>query len=39
MEIRTIQSVEDLKGKKVAATIGTDPYIFLLRALNEEGVS
>lgn len=34
-----IQSVSDLKGKKVAATIGTDPYIFLLRALNEEGLS
>lgn len=34
-----IQSVEDLKGKKVAATIGTDPYIFLLRALNEYGLA
>lgn len=34
-----IQHVGDLKGKKVAATIGTDPYIFLLRALNEEGLS
>ncbi|MDZ5713254.1 aliphatic sulfonate ABC transporter substrate-binding protein [Jeotgalibacillus haloalkalitolerans] len=34
-----IQSVEDLKGKKVAATLGTDPYIFLLRALEEAGVS
>ncbi|MGN7300651.1 aliphatic sulfonate ABC transporter substrate-binding protein [Ferdinandcohnia sp. SAFN-114] len=34
-----IQSISDLKGKKVAATIGTDPYIFLLRALNEEGLS
>ncbi|MCC3356392.1 aliphatic sulfonate ABC transporter substrate-binding protein [Bacillus sp. REN16] len=34
-----IQSVSDLKGKKVAATIGTDPYIFLLRALDEEGLS
>ncbi|MEH7379543.1 aliphatic sulfonate ABC transporter substrate-binding protein [Bacillus sp. JJ1533] len=34
-----IQSVSDLKGKKIAATIGTDPYIFLLRALNEEGLS
>ncbi|KAF1049545.1 aliphatic sulfonate ABC transporter substrate-binding protein [Xylophilus sp.] len=28
-----IQSVKDLKGKKVAATKGTDPYLFLLRAL------
>lgn len=34
-----IESVEDLEGKKVAATLGTDPYIFLLRALAEEGVS
>lgn len=34
-----INSVSDLKGKKVAATIGTDPYIFLLRALDEEGLS
>src|SRR5690606_5900218 len=29
-----IQRVEDLKGKKVAATRGTDPHIFLLRALD-----
>jgi sulfonate transport system substrate-binding protein len=35
----SIQKVEDLKGKKVAATYGTDPYIFLLRALNEVGLS
>lgn len=35
----SIQSVKDLKGKKVAATYGTDPYIFLLRALEEEGLS
>src|SRR5699024_10803212 len=34
-----IENVADLKGKKVAATLGTDPYIFLLRALNEAGVS
>src|SRR5699024_10854975 len=34
-----IDSVEDLKGKQVAATLGTDPYIFLLRALNEEDIS
>lgn len=34
-----ITTIEDLKGKKVAATLGTDPYIFLLRSLNEEGVS
>ncbi|HEY4552641.1 MAG TPA: aliphatic sulfonate ABC transporter substrate-binding protein [Bacillaceae bacterium] len=36
---RSIQSVKDLKGKKVAATLGTDPYIFLLRALEEHGVN
>lgn len=34
-----IKKVNDLKGKKVAATLGTDPYIFLLRSLNAEGVS
>lgn len=34
-----IDSVKDLKGKKVAATLGTDPYIFLLRALNTEGLT
>ena len=35
----SITKVEDLKGKKVAATYGTDPYIFLLRALDEVGLS
>lgn len=34
-----INKVTDLKGKKVAATIGTDPYIFLLRALNANNMS
>lgn len=34
----SIASVEDLKGKKIAATLGTDPYIFLLRALDEAGL-
>lgn len=34
-----IESVEDLAGHQVAATSGTDPYIFLLRALNEAGMS
>ncbi|WP_052255081.1 aliphatic sulfonate ABC transporter substrate-binding protein [Salinicoccus sp. YB14-2] len=34
-----VESVGDLKGKKVAATLGTDPYIFLLRAMEEEGLS
>ena len=28
-----IRTLADLKGKKVAATKGTDPYLFLLRAL------
>ena len=35
----SITSVADLKGKKVAATKGTDPYFFLLQALNEAGLS
>ncbi|MBS4220361.1 aliphatic sulfonate ABC transporter substrate-binding protein [Bacillus sp. FJAT-49711] len=35
----TISNVEELKGKKVAATLGTDPYIFLLRALEDNGLS
>ena len=34
-----ITSIEQLKGKKVAATLGTDPYIFLLRSLQEVGLS
>ena len=34
-----IQTVEDLKGKSVAVTRGTDPYIFLLRALANHGLS
>ncbi len=29
-----IQTLADLKGKKIAATKGTDPYLFLLRALH-----
>lgn len=33
-----IKSIRDLKGKKVAATKGTDPYLFLLRALHTEGL-
>jgi sulfonate transport system substrate-binding protein len=31
----TIKKVEDLKGKRVAVTRGTDPHIFLVRALQE----
>lgn len=34
-----ITQVADLRGKKVAATSGTDPYFFLLQALAEAGVS
>lgn len=34
-----ISSVADLAGKKVAVTKGTDPYFFLLQALEEAGVS
>lgn len=33
-----IKSLADLKGKKVAATKGTDPYLFLLRALQTAGL-
>ncbi|OWQ90712.1 ABC transporter substrate-binding protein [Roseateles aquatilis] len=33
-----IRSLADLKGKKVAATKGTDPYLFLLRALHTAGL-
>jgi sulfonate transport system substrate-binding protein len=33
-----IKSIEDLKGRKVAATKGTDPYLFLLRSLNDKGL-
>jgi sulfonate transport system substrate-binding protein len=33
-----IQDVPGLKGKKVAATKGTDPYFFLLQSLNEFGL-
>jgi sulfonate transport system substrate-binding protein len=34
-----IAKVEDLKGKKVAVTPGTDPHVFLLRSLDEVGLS
>ena len=33
-----IKSLADLKGKKVAATKGTDPYLFLLRSLHSAGL-
>ncbi|MCO6051869.1 aliphatic sulfonate ABC transporter substrate-binding protein [Mesorhizobium sp. RP14(2022)] len=35
----TIAKVEDLKGKTVAVTRGTDPHIFLVRALADAGLS
>ncbi|MDO9442999.1 MAG: aliphatic sulfonate ABC transporter substrate-binding protein [Beijerinckiaceae bacterium] len=35
----TIAKVEDLKGKKVAVTRGTDPHIFLVRALDKAGLT
>jgi sulfonate transport system substrate-binding protein len=33
-----ITEVSQLKGKKIAATKGTDPYFFLLQALNQAGL-
>ncbi len=33
-----IRSLADLKGRKIAATKGTDPYLFLLRALHTVGL-
>jgi sulfonate transport system substrate-binding protein len=35
----SITSVEELEGKSIAATKGTDPYFFLLQALGEAGLS
>src|SRR5215213_2828760 len=35
----SITSVDQLKGKKIAATKGTDPYFFLLRSLNAVGLT
>jgi sulfonate transport system substrate-binding protein len=34
----TVTSVAQLKGKRIAATKGTDPYFFLLQALDEAGL-
>jgi sulfonate transport system substrate-binding protein len=34
----SIRRVEDLKGKRVAVTRGTDPHIFLVRALQSAGL-
>lgn len=33
-----IKTLQDLKGKKIAATKGTDPYLFLLRSLSTVGL-
>jgi sulfonate transport system substrate-binding protein len=35
----TINTVADLKGKRVAVTRGTDPHIFLVRALQSAGLT
>jgi sulfonate transport system substrate-binding protein len=35
----TAKSMTDLNGKKIAAQKGTDPYFFLLRTLNQAGLS
>nr|WP_174506123.1 aliphatic sulfonate ABC transporter substrate-binding protein [Acinetobacter sp. Marseille-Q1620] len=34
-----IKSLKELKGKKIAATKGTDPYLFTLQALNTVGLN
>jgi len=34
-----VTSIADLRGKKVAATSGTDPYFFLLQSLEAAGLS
>ncbi|MDR6585013.1 aliphatic sulfonate ABC transporter substrate-binding protein [Herbaspirillum sp. BH-1] len=34
----SVKSLTELKGKKIAATKGSDPYLFLLRALHEHGL-
>src|SRR6186713_2390117 len=35
----TVNKIEDLKGKRVAVTRGTDPHIFLVRALQSVGLT
>jgi sulfonate transport system substrate-binding protein len=35
----SVRTVADLRGKKVAVTRGTDPHIFLLRALDSAGLT
>lgn len=34
-----IQKIADLKGKRIAATRGTDPHIFLIRTLADNGLT
>jgi sulfonate transport system substrate-binding protein len=34
-----VQKIADLKGKKIAVTRGTDPFVFLLRSLDSVGLS
>src|SRR5688572_31585602 len=34
-----IEKIEDLRGKRVAVTRGTDPHIFLVRALQSVGLT
>ncbi len=38
-ESSPLKTVSDLKGKRVAVTKGTDPHIFLLRALEDAGLT
>ncbi|WP_394822926.1 aliphatic sulfonate ABC transporter substrate-binding protein [Pendulispora albinea] len=35
----SVRNVADLRGKKIAATKGTDPYLFLLRVLHDAGLT
>ena len=35
----TVTAIDQLKGKKIAATKGTDPYFFLLRSLEQAGLT
>src|SRR5208282_6573819 len=35
----SITTVQDLKGKKIAVTRGTDPHVFLLRSLYQVGLT
>ncbi|HET7753436.1 MAG TPA: aliphatic sulfonate ABC transporter substrate-binding protein [Anaeromyxobacteraceae bacterium] len=34
-----VESIADLRGKKIAVTRGTDPFVFLLRALDSVGLT